>query len=143
LPLSLVFALLSGFLRKPLVLPPVFQKWLERRTLGRETEFLGDCFALLATVSFAHLNMENNTSKMVKEKTKTYLFKVIIEPDEDRWVAYCPILQDKGGATWGYTKEEALKNIREVIQMTVESIIEHGEEIPEKPEEDVKCLNLQ
>jgi len=80
---------------------------------------------------------------MVKEKTKTYLFKVIIEPDEDRWVAYCPILQDKGGATWGYTKEEALKNIREVIQMTVESIIEHGGEIPEKPEEDVKCLNLQ
>ncbi len=83
--------------------------------------------------------MENNTSKM--EEIKTYLFKVVVEPDEDRWVAYCPVLKDKGGATWGYTKREALKNIGEVIQMTVESMIEHGERIPEKPMEEVKIFS--
>ena len=77
---------------------------------------------------------------MIKEEIKTYLFKIIVEPDEDRWVAYCPVLKDKGGATWGYTKKEALKNIREVMQMTVESMIEHGEKIPEKPEEEVRIF---
>jgi len=69
---------------------------------------------------------------------KTYTFRVVVEPDEDRWFAYCPVLEDKGGATWGYTKEEALKNIREVVEMTIESMIEHGESIPEEPEAEVK-----
>ena len=71
-------------------------------------------------------------------KMKTYIFKVMIEEDpfEDGRMAYhafCPAL--KGASTWGYTKEEALKNIREVVQMTVESMIEHREKIPETPEE--------
>jgi predicted RNase H-like HicB family nuclease len=71
-------------------------------------------------------------------KMKTYTFRVVVEPDEDRWFAYCPVLEGNGGATWGYTKEEALKNIREVVEMTVESMIEHGEPIPEEPETEVK-----
>ena len=66
--------------------------------------------------------------------TKTYIFRVVVEPDEDRWFAHCPVLEDKGAATWGYTKEEALKNIREVVEMTVESMIEHKEPIPEEPD---------
>jgi len=41
---------------------------------------------------------------------RTYIFKVAIEPDEDKWVAYSPELKDRGGATWGETKEEALKS---------------------------------
>jgi predicted RNase H-like HicB family nuclease len=66
---------------------------------------------------------------------KTYLFPIVIEEDpfEDGTMAYhvyCPIL--KGASTWGYTKEEALKNIREVIEMTIKSMIEHGEKIPER-----------
>ncbi len=64
---------------------------------------------------------------------KTYKFKIIIEPDEERWIAYSPLLKDKGGATWGYTKDEALKNINEVLEMVVESMIEDGEQIPEEP----------
>lgn len=60
------------------------------------------------------------------KNSKTYTFKVVVEPDEDRWFAYCPALHTKGAATWGYTQEEALKNIREVLEMTVESIIEDG-----------------
>jgi len=50
---------------------------------------------------------------------KTYVFKIVLEPDEERWFAYCPALEKKGGATWGYTRDEALKNIREVIEMTI------------------------
>ena len=69
---------------------------------------------------------------------KTYTFKVVVEPDEDRWHAYCPALLRKGGATWGYTEEEALKNIHEVVQMVVESLVEHGEAIPEQPSEEVE-----
>ncbi len=68
---------------------------------------------------------------------KTYLFKIVIEEDpfEDGTKTYhvcCPTL--KGATTWGYTREEALKNIREVIEMTIESMKEHGEPIPEEPE---------
>ncbi len=65
---------------------------------------------------------------------KTYVFKIVLEPDEDRWFAYCPALEEKGGATWGNTSAEALKNIREVIEMTIASLIEHGDPIPEEPE---------
>lgn len=63
---------------------------------------------------------------------RTYTFEIVIEPDEDRWVVYSPLLKEKGGATWGYTKEEALKNINEVLEMVVESMIEDGEPIPEE-----------
>jgi predicted RNase H-like HicB family nuclease len=63
---------------------------------------------------------------------RIYKFRIIVEPDEDRWVAYSPLLKDKGGASWGYNKEEALKNINEVLEMVVESMIEDGEPIPEE-----------
>jgi predicted RNase H-like HicB family nuclease len=62
---------------------------------------------------------------------KTYNFKVVIEPDEDRWLAYSPALVDRGAGTWGYTKEEARANIQVVLKMTIESMIRHGETIPE------------
>jgi predicted RNase H-like HicB family nuclease len=63
---------------------------------------------------------------------RTYTFEIVIEPDDDRWVAYSPLLKEKGGATWGYTREEALKNINEVLEMVVESMIEDGEPVPEE-----------
>lgn len=66
---------------------------------------------------------------------RSYLFKVIIEPDEDRWFAHCPVLEEKGAATWGYTQEEALKNIKEVLEMTVRSMAKHGEALPVEKEE--------
>jgi len=59
---------------------------------------------------------------------KTYTFKVVAEPDEDRWHAYCPALKRQGAATWGNTREEALKHIHEVVQLVVESMIGHGEQ---------------
>jgi predicted RNase H-like HicB family nuclease len=70
-----------------------------------------------------------------EERVKTYTFKVVVEPDEDRWFAYCPALEEKGR---GYTKEEALKNIQEVIQMVVAALIEDGEPIPLEPPDAVQ-----
>jgi predicted RNase H-like HicB family nuclease len=69
---------------------------------------------------------------------KTYTFKVVVEPDDDRWHAYCPALEGKGGSTWGYTREEALKHINEVVQLVVESMIEHGERLPDESTEEVQ-----
>ena len=68
---------------------------------------------------------------------KTYTFKVVIEPDENRWHAYCPALEQYGAATWGNTQEEAFKHIREVVEMIIEELIEDGITIPEEPKEEV------
>jgi predicted RNase H-like HicB family nuclease len=59
----------------------------------------------------------------------TYTFKVVIEPDDDRWHAYCPALVARGGATWGATPEEAPANLEAVVKMVVASLAEHGEPI--------------
>lgn len=75
---------------------------------------------------------------------KTYNFKVVVEPDEDfdgnpsGWHAYCPALVKVGGSTWGETKEEALKNISEVVHMIVEEFIEDGTPLPEGPQDSVE-----
>lgn len=71
---------------------------------------------------------------------KTYVFRVAVEPDESRWIAYCPLLEEKGGATWGDTQDEALTNVREVVHMTVQSMVEHGEPIPEGPSSEVSVF---
>jgi predicted RNase H-like HicB family nuclease len=62
---------------------------------------------------------------------KTYVFRVVIEPDEDRWSAHCPALRKYSAVTWGNTQEEALKHIQEVVQLVVEELLEDGEPIPE------------
>lgn len=62
---------------------------------------------------------------------KTY--KVVVERDayEDgtpAFHAYCPAL--KGARTHGKTREEALDNIRQVVQMVVDEMIEEGSVLP-------------
>jgi len=69
---------------------------------------------------------------------KTYIFKVVVEPDEDVWTAYCPALLRQGASTWGVTKEEALSNIEEVVRMVAESLLEDGEPLPEGPTDEVQ-----
>lgn len=69
---------------------------------------------------------------------KRYTFKVVVEPDEDRRHAYCPALEDRGASTWGYTRGEALKHIDEVVQLVVDSMIEHGERLPEEATSDLQ-----
>ena len=62
---------------------------------------------------------------------RSYVLRVVVEPDEDTWRAYVPDLEARGVATWGATREEALRNIQEVAQMVVEDMIEDGEALPE------------
>jgi predicted RNase H-like HicB family nuclease len=61
---------------------------------------------------------------------KSFVFRVVIEPDEDRWHARVPKLESRGVATWGKTREEALRNIQEAAQMVIEEMLEDGEAIP-------------
>jgi predicted RNase H-like HicB family nuclease len=76
--------------------------------------------------------MKRTHTLPIKENDmKTYVFRVVIEPDEDRWSAYCPALLTYSAVTWGNTQEEALKHIQEVVQMVVEELLEDGEPIPE------------
>ncbi len=71
---------------------------------------------------------------------KTYSFKVVVEPDDDRWHAYCPALQSYGASTWGNTEEEALRHINEVVRMIIGELTEDGIALPESPREDVEVL---
>ncbi len=81
-----------------------------------------------------------------KGRMRTYVFKIVLEQDEDfdgnthGWRVYCPALVEQGGSTWGETKEKAVTNIREVLEMTVESMLEHGEPIPTEPEADIQVF---
>ena len=61
---------------------------------------------------------------------KSYVFRVVLEPDQDVWRAFIPELEARGAATWGNTKEEALRNIHEVAQMVIEALLEDGEPLP-------------
>jgi len=68
---------------------------------------------------------------------KTYIFKAVIEPDDDRWSAYCPALLPQGASTWGVTRKEALSNLQDVVRMVLESLVDHGEPVPEGPMSEV------
>jgi predicted RNase H-like HicB family nuclease len=61
---------------------------------------------------------------------KSYVFRVVLEPDADKWRAYVPALEAKGAATWGHTKEEALRNIQDVARMVIEDLREDGQPLP-------------
>jgi predicted RNase H-like HicB family nuclease len=61
----------------------------------------------------------------------SYIFRIVLEPDEDVWRAYIPELEAMGAATWGHTKDEALRNIQEVAQMVLEELIEERRTIPQ------------
>jgi predicted RNase H-like HicB family nuclease len=75
---------------------------------------------------------------------KTYNFKVVIKPDEDfdgnpaGFHACCPALERVVGSTWGLTEAEVLRNIDQVIRLVIESMVEHGEPIPEAPRDQVE-----
>lgn len=54
---------------------------------------------------------------------KKYTFPVIIETDEDGvYIASCPLF--KGCHSYGNTIEEAIENIKEVIELCLEEIKE-------------------
>ena len=66
---------------------------------------------------------------------KNYVFKIVVEDDEHEdgrpaFRAYCPALESIGAATWGDTREEAVKHIGEVLHVIVDELAEEGKEIP-------------
>jgi len=72
---------------------------------------------------------------------KTYTFKVVVEPDEGGYHAYCPALRRYGAVTQGATPEEALKNINEVVQMIMDEILEDGIPLPTVSDNDVEVFD--
>jgi predicted RNase H-like HicB family nuclease len=57
-----------------------------------------------------------------------YVYRVLIEPDDDRFHASVRALP--GCYSWGYSYEEALKNVKEAIELWLEVKKEAGEPIP-------------
>jgi predicted RNase H-like HicB family nuclease len=72
---------------------------------------------------------------------KTYTFKVVVEPDEGGYHAYCPALRRYGAVTQGATPLEALKNISEVVQMIVDELQEDGIPLPDHSDNDVAVFD--
>lgn len=62
------------------------------------------------------------------QKFKGMTFPVLLEKDEDGFVISCPLFD--GCFTQGDTREEAIKNIKEVIEMCLEE--EENRELAEK-----------
>lgn len=75
-------------------------------------------------------------ANVLKKPKRSYIFRIVIEPDEDVYHAYCPAL--KGCHSWGYTYEEALQNIQEAVQCHVETLLQTGVPIPTEPAGDVE-----
>ena len=61
---------------------------------------------------------------------KTYTCRVVLEPDEEGWHIYFPPWASIGASTWGYTKDEALFYIKEVLEMIIEEFEEEGIPLP-------------
>jgi predicted RNase H-like HicB family nuclease len=59
---------------------------------------------------------------------KYFNYTVVIEPDENAFHAYVPALP--GCHSVGDTVDEAKINIKEAIELYLESMIDNGEEIP-------------
>lgn len=64
---------------------------------------------------------------------RAYIFRIVLEPDRfddgrEAWHAYCPAL--KGCHTWGHSREEAIANCREAVDLYVQDLIEAGEPVP-------------
>jgi predicted RNase H-like HicB family nuclease len=76
--------------------------------------------------------MKDIASTTSPDKLTTYTFKVLVEPDEDVWHAHCPALAAYGAATWGNTRTEALRHVREVVEMVVAELVEDGQPVPEE-----------
>ena len=67
---------------------------------------------------------------------KTCVFRVVMEPDEEGWHIYYPPWANIGASIWGYTREDALYYIREVLEMIIEEFEEEGTPLPPAGSED-------
>ena len=56
--------------------------------------------------------------------------RVIVEPDEDVFAAYCP--DSPGCVTYGATEEEALGDISEAVELYLRPVPDREVVVPEK-----------
>lgn len=54
---------------------------------------------------------------------------IIVEKDDDGYYAFCPDIQ--GCYTQGYTYEEVIENIKDVIKLHLDEMKESGEKLPQ------------
>jgi antitoxin HicB len=67
----------------------------------------------------------------------TRRYTVLLDPGEDGWlIATVPAFP--GCITQGRSRDEALSNAREAIELTIESMLAHGEPLPEEQLETVE-----
>jgi antitoxin HicB len=79
----------------------------------------------------------NRDAATKEKKMKTYIFPVELEQEEDgRWSAAVESLP--GCATWGYSKEEALKALQEATQAYIQTLLEQGRQVPSSRDIEVK-----
>ncbi|MGH9784291.1 MAG: type II toxin-antitoxin system HicB family antitoxin [Terriglobia bacterium] len=57
-----------------------------------------------------------------------YIYRVVVERDDDRYYAEIPTLP--GCYSWGHSYEEALRNVKEALELWLEVKKEAGEAIP-------------
>ncbi|MDO8598831.1 MAG: type II toxin-antitoxin system HicB family antitoxin [bacterium] len=57
-------------------------------------------------------------------------YRVIIDPDTKGYHGYVPAL--RGCHTWGRTVTQTKAHLREAISVYIESLLAHGEEVPEE-----------
>ena len=60
---------------------------------------------------------------------KTFVLRVSLKEEEDgRWSASIPALP--GCSSWGYSREEALSNMKDAAEIYIQDMLEAGEELP-------------
>ena len=74
---------------------------------------------------------------------KTYTFKVVVEPDEGGYHAYCPALRRYGAVTQGATGEEAIRNIHEVVQMIMDELRQDNVPLPAVESDEVEVFEVE
>jgi predicted RNase H-like HicB family nuclease len=67
---------------------------------------------------------------------RSYVFRAeLVEEEDGRWSAGVPALP--GCATWGVTKEEALRNLRDAVEAYLRDVHRAGAELPSNAPRDI------
>ncbi len=77
----------------------------------------------------------NRKKERPRKSPRRYVYPVVMERDGAGYFATCPSLH--GCSTQGDSYEEALANIGEAVELYLESLQAHGEEIPQS---ELVCL---
>ena len=61
---------------------------------------------------------------------RSYVFSVVVVPEEDVWRARVPELAAEGASTWGHTQERAVENVQDVVRMIIKKLVSEGRQVP-------------